>query len=261
MNSLIHQDTAPVQCPGSAPGTAVIVSLRPVPFKLCIRQRNRAEPAVFHRLFYQPCRVMKTALENAADQHVVFFRFLHNHTDSVFRNFHRFFNQDVLPCPDGGKRGLQVAAGRRRDADGINLRILQHLLKRIKGFAVMLLRPLVRFFLVLMDTAAQVAVILILQGNGMHFRDDAQPYDSESDFIVFHIYPLPVCDWKFSSVKTIPHLTGFEKFFPLPYESCTVCLTGGCRYDIMPATMPVTVLCLFVCYSGNGKCREALPDH
>ena len=123
MDSLIHQNTTAVNIPGPAPCAAVVVFLCAIPLELGIRQGNRPEPPFFHCLFHEQGRILEAALENSAQKDLMFLCLFDQKVDPFFRDFHRLFNQDMLPGTDCRKSRVQMIPGRRCDTDGINFRI------------------------------------------------------------------------------------------------------------------------------------------
>ena len=123
---LIHQRTAAIQLPGSAPRPAVIVLLRAIPFDVGVPHRQAAKAALVDRLLDQLRGFVKARREDGREHDAVLFALADHAIAARQGDFQRLFHDHVLSRPRGGQRRLQMSSAGRADRDDIDPFVGQH---------------------------------------------------------------------------------------------------------------------------------------
>ena len=180
VNRLVHQRAAAVQRLGAVP-TVPVVAGRPAPLDDGVAGDDVAEPALLESAPDQQDVRERPGLKHAGTEDAGGVCRVDDAPAAVQRHLQRFLHEQVLAGGGGGKRRFQMSAGRRADADGIQVRVGQERVEVAERGAAVLLREPLGAGGVARQAGRQACGGDLRQRPGVHAGDQTGPDDAEAD--------------------------------------------------------------------------------
>src|SRR5260370_30787060 len=128
VDPLIQQDAATIQCPGAAPGPAIVVLLRAPPGNLRVAKHQSAKRMLLHQLIHLPGGRVEAMLADDGHLDATLLLDAQHLLDGPVAHLHRLFDDDMAATAHGLTGYVAMQTTRSTNVDDRQLLTVQHLL-------------------------------------------------------------------------------------------------------------------------------------
>src|SRR5690606_3502653 len=125
VDGLVHEGAAPVECPGAAPGSGVVVGLVAIPFDVGVAHGEAAKSPLVGGFLANVHGGVKTTVEESGEGGPGRGTGVDHHVGALGSDLEGFFPDDVFARFGGGEGRFEVGAAGRGDRHDVELGITE----------------------------------------------------------------------------------------------------------------------------------------